>query len=365
MELPQLYSRDKSGKLRYWNIRVYEDATIIKKYGSVGGKEMQSSTHIDAGKNIGKSNETTPFEQACLMATSLWKKHTEMGFCENKDDVGVKILPMLANSWDDRNNHISEPFYVQPKLDGVRCIMGQYQGALIMLTRTGKVIQTMGHIMDDVGCTLNEGEFLDGELYSDQLTFEEISGLCRTTSKTHQHIQIKFHCFDFFKLDALSDPFEQRFKKLETLFKNLPHLHLHKVETTRVLSKKMINRWHDTFVSKGFEGIIIRDANGTYELNERSNHLLKMKKFETDEYRIVGVEDAKGNDAGTVVWVCETSDGKKFSVRPKGTREQRSYWLENQNIFTDGTKRLTVQYQNILESGIPRFPVGLTIRDYE
>ena len=98
---------------------------------------------------------------------------------------------------------------------------------------------------------------------------------------------------------------------------------------------------------------------------ERSNHLLKLKNFQTDEYRVVGAEEATGKDAGTVVWICETSDGKKFNVRPKGSHKQRTAWFEFRDVFTDGTKKLTVQYQNLQESGIPRFPVGLAIRDYE
>jgi DNA ligase-1 len=365
MDFPELFTRDKSGKLRYWSIHVSDQAVITKSHGVVGGKDISTDTVVDYGKNIGKSNETTPFEQACLIAKSLWKKQTEAGYSEDQDNVETKVLPMLANQWTDKHGHISEPFYVQPKLDGVRCLIGCTSSGTAMMTRTGKPITVFDHILDDIGNVLNQGEVIDGELYAEGLCFEEITGLCRTEKAVPAHLKIHFYCFDFFSLDNLAEPFEKRFRKLETLFKSFGQQHVHLVETTRVLSKKTVSRWHDTFVEKGYEGIMIRDANGTYGLNERSNHLLKLKNFQTDEYRVVGAEEATGKDAGTVVWICETSDGKKFNVRPKGSHKQRTTWFEFRDVFTDGTKKLTVQYQNLQESGIPRFPVGLAIRDYE
>jgi hypothetical protein len=222
-----------------------------------------------------------------------------------------------------------------------------------MMTRTGKPITVFDHILDDIGNVLNQGEVIDGELYAEGLCFEEITGLCRTEKVVAAHIKIHFYCFDFFSLDNLSEPFEKRFRKLETLFKSFGQQHVHLVETTRVLSKKTVSRWHDTFVEKGYEGIMIRDANGTYGLNERSNHLLKLKNFQTDEYRVVGAEEATGKDAGTVVWICETSDGKKFNVRPKGSHKQRTAWLEFRDV--------SCVVHSVLKVDIIPLPVNLVI----
>jgi DNA ligase-1 len=52
---------------------------------------------------------------------------------------------------------------------------------------------------------------------------------------------------------------------------------------------------------------------------------------------------------------------------PNGTIESRkklwAEWEANPNDFIG--KELTVQYQELTPKGIPRFPKGLAIRDYE
>ena len=86
-----------------------------------------------------------------------------------------------------------------------------------------------------------------------------------------------------------------------------------------------------------------------------------IKKFEELEFAIVDVREATGNDKGTAIIQCQADNGELFWVRPKGSREYRASLLESQII----DKLLTVRYQNLTEKGIPRFPVGIAIRDYE
>ena len=357
-----LYSRDKSGKLRYWNISIVEEPNgvfIRRKYGQIGGKETVTETEITSGKNIGRSNETTKLEQATLEAQSIYKKQLEAGFSPNQESLStqVTVLPMLANKWEDRAHSISEPFYVQPKLDGVRMIIGRHQGKVVTLSRTGKVFK-MPHIEEVVAPLLHEGEFLDGELFSDELTFQEITGVCGAKKNTSHNLpKIKFHVFDYFNINVLDIMFEERMKELFR-FDKVVSL----VPTFKVEKKKDVQTWHDKFASEGHEGIMIRDRKGVYALNQRSSHLLKYKAFQTEEYDIIGASEGKGPDTGTVIWECGCSKGS-FSVRPKGTRDQRIKWFQNRDKYIG--KKLTVQFQNLTDGGLPRFPVGLAIRDYE
>jgi len=89
---------------------------------------------------------------------------------------------------------------------------------------------------------------------------------------------------------------------------------------------------------------------------------LKYKDFTTEEYKIVDATEATGRDKGTVVWIC-TNGTQNFSVRPRGTQEQRTRMLREKDKYLG--KMLTVQYQNLTNMGVPRFPVGLVVRDYE
>lgn len=357
-----LYSLDKSGKERYWSVCVEQrdgSVFVTRRYGQVGGKETETSTEIKAGKNIGRSNETTPLQQAQSEAKSLRKKQLEAGFVEDRSSLSkLVLLPMLAHKWEDKAKHITEPFYVQPKLDGVRMIVGKHNGKFIALSRTGKPVK-MPHVEAELAPLLKEGEFLDGENFTADLTFEQITGMCRTQD-VHSGLEaIKFHIFDYFNLACLSMTFSARLLQLGR-FVGLKHSVL--VETKMLSSKKQVQSKHDEYASQGYEGIMIRNTYGEYEIANRSSHLLKYKAFQTEEYKIVGAEEGRGKDAGTVIWICTSSAGD-FHVRPKGTFEDRTKWFKNKKDYIG--KNLTVQFQNLTNGGIPRFPVGLAIRDYE
>jgi len=362
MSLPTLYSCDKSGKVRYWKISVEKRndvVHIVRRYGQIGGKETETSTEVTKGKNIGRSNETTPLQQANLESKSIWKKQTDAGFVESVDNVEqLNLLPMLANKWEDKAKYISEPFFVQPKLDGVRMLVGKHNGKFVMMSRTGKAVK-MPHVEAELSPLLREGEFVDGENYTNERSFEQITGMCRTQD-VHSDLEVvKFHIFDFFNISYPNEPFSSRLSNMQK-FSNLNHCVL--VQTEWLDSRKKVQSKHDEYAAKGYEGIMIRDARGLYKLAERSNTLLKFKAFQTEEYTIISAEEGKGRDAGTVIWIC-SSDSGNFSVRPKGTVKERTEWLINKHEYIG--KPLTVQFQNLTNGGIPRFPVGLVIRDYE
>ena len=367
-----LYSKSKTGKVRYWSIKVDEvgqKVFIVRNTGEDGGKDQEFRKEVTVGKNIGKKNETTKLQQAHMEAKSMWTKQLESGCVTDKSSVHtmMTILPMLANKWETMSHRIDEPFYVQPKLDGVRMMIGKFNGKFVMLSRTGKEVKHMEHISNEVKHILSEGVFLDGENYSPTKTFEEITGLCRTTltsSAASKDLEgIKFYVFDMFNMNTSGEPFGKRLDNMQTFFTRNNFNNLVMVDTKLVNCKKLVETVHDAYVDKGFEGIMIRDPKGKYLLAERSNHLLKFKKFQTEEYEIVGSNEGTGKDAETVVWVCKTKKGESFAVRPTGSLAERKRMFRDRNQLIG--KTLTVKFQNLTEYGLPRFPVGLGIRDYE
>jgi hypothetical protein len=135
------------------------------------------------------------------------------------------------------------------------------------------------------------------------------------------------------------------------------------VETYLVKKKSEVKAYHDTFVGQGHEGVMIRDAVSIYEIGKRSNYLLKYKEFQTEEYEVIGANTGHGRDADAVVWVCKTSSGQEFTVRPEGTIEERERCYRERDDYIG--KWLTVRFQNLTALGVPRFPVGVVFRDYE
>ena len=339
-----IYTTDKKGSQRQWKVEVHsrEDHFVVRRiFGQVDGKLQVTEKVVKQGKNIGRANETTPQEQAVSEAKSLYTKQTP-------DDT---ILPMLATTWTTKTK-LSKWVYFQPKLDGVRVMVGRRDGDIVVMTRTGKAVVGFQQLMDDPAIhTIKEGEWVDGEAYSTTLSFEEISGKFR---KQCACPELEFHVFDTFDVNNIHLTFEQRVDKIKKWKHHVP---------TILTDSCKLDELHDKYVKDGYEGIIIREPDAPYEIGYRSRNLLKFKKFDTNEFKIVGCEEGTAKDTGTGIFVCECENGT-FNVRPTGTLATRKEYWENRSSYMN--KLLTVKHQSVSSTdGIPRFPVGLTVRNYE
>jgi DNA ligase-1 len=119
---------------------------------------------------------------------------------------------------------------------------------------------------------------------------------------------------------------------------------------------------HARYVAEGYEGIMLRNATGVYR-GVRSKELQKYKEFQDDEYEVVDFRQGEGQEEGCVLWVCRTPSGIPFSVRPRGTREDRAVLYQKGADYVG--QMLTVRFQELTDDGVPRFPVGIAFRDYE
>jgi len=330
--MERLIHKDKMNRERYTDIRVDKlidgTADIVKVSGIVGNDKFTES----------RTNVKTGYEKALKRAQTMWNnEHTKCN----------QVLPMLANKWDDRKKYISEPFYVQPKLDGVRLLVSKDGG----ISRTGKIIPGT----EVLGKGLEPGQYVDGEAFDPNLNFEELTSTFKTDP-----LKLKFHVFDFFDLKKLGMTFEQRWEYVKDSIYN-PHYEY--VDTFSVKKHKDMEGYHKMFIQQGYEGTMIRDRFSVYEVGQRSNYLLKYKDFQTEEYEITGAKTGHGRDADAVVWVCKTENDNQFTVRPEGTIVQREEHYRNYKKYIG--KMLTVRFQNLTALGVPRFPVGVCIRDYE
>ena len=104
---------------------------------------------------------------------------------------------------------------------------------------------------------------------------------------------------------------------------------------------------------------------GIYKLGHRSYDLLKVKDFQDAEFEIIGGYENKGGQTGQCTLVCKTADGTEFGVKPEGTSEQRKWYWKNLDSIIG--KKLTVRFFSWTTSKypVPRFPIGVGIRDYE
>jgi ATP-dependent DNA ligase len=274
---------------------------------------------------------------------------------------------MLAHKVNENRIDFSEKVFIQPKLDGVRCIFTK-DGAY---SRTGKQFHNLRHIELRLKgfFKLNPDIQLDGELYNHALRndFEQIISLVRKQKPTDedrrnaQHL-IQYHVYDMI---AEGTSYEDR---LNWLMSNkvlwwgnvvVP------VETHRVNKyEEAANMHYDGFLKQGYEGSILR-LNGLYE-QKRSYNLQKFKDFSDDEATIVGYEAGKGKFTGLIgKFLMIDDNGIKFGC-PIGkgyNYDDRRFILNNIHEYIG--KRATFTYFERTKAGSYRHPLYKTIRDYE
>ncbi len=374
---PPLFGESSHGKRKVWKIRVEsrgDHGVIVTEHGYENGKMVSNERVIEKGKNLGKANATTALQQAISEAQSTWNKKRDAGYTTGMDvtepvpseecvaeSVGtrhISVLPMLAQDYNKRGKSIVFPCFAQRKLDGVRCVAS----ARGLFSRNGKGFPHLGFIQSEIAAL--GGEYLlDGELYSDTLTFQEIVGLVKKEKLRAEDLtklqQIYLCVYDLIDTERTN---EERLGILQNLL-HRPTAHLRILETEECRSKEDVKILHTRFVADGYEGLMLRNKTAKYRVGVRSTDLQKYKEFEDAEYPVMGFKEGEGLEKGCVIWICRTSKGQEFAVRPRGTHEERAA------LFSEGAKYvgkfLTVRFQELTTDGIPRFPVGISFRDYE
>lgn len=374
-EYPTLYKKTSTGAIQYWTIGVQRHlgddwADIFTRYGQVDGKEQVTTDTIDEGKNIGRSNETTPFEQAVAEATSKWEKQKKKGYVESikaaeKGDLDALIeggiLPMLAHKFTEQAHKIKYPAFVQPKLDGIRCIAILKNGTCTLWSRTRKPITGVPHIARAIEKAFKKDIVLDGELYNHDFKkeFEKIVSFVRQEDPADGHEVVEYHVYDL----VTDDSFIDRAKQLNEFAAKNFYGPLVKVVTEEVTSEEAILDHFNICKSLGYEGCMVRNSSSKY-VNKRSYDLQKVKEFDDGEFEIIGVTEGRGKLAGHAIFVCLAENGTEFEAKMKGDTAMLKRYFEEHKLWKG--KKLTVKYQGLTGANkVPRFPVGHAIRDYE
>jgi DNA ligase-1 len=308
-QFPTLYGTATNGKIKQWSIEVVETMGSIyirTLHGYEGGKLQQNEKTILKGKNIGRSNETTPLQQAISEAQSTWQKKRDEKYAPRSKDAATASnasivrattvttrnaptddtapSPMLAHDYNKRGRSILFPCYIQPKLDGARMVAIPGNG---LFSRNRKAYPHLEHIREEIDL-LSANIILDGELYSDTLTFQEIMGLVKNETLQPKQEQIKFHVCDMIN----DQNFQDRCITLRWHFKEYNFQHLVLVKTEYCESENKMKEKHAEYVADGYEGIMLRNMTGLYS-NARSVHLQKYKEFLDEECKIVGFKEGE------------------------------------------------------------------------
>ena len=288
----------------------------------------------------------------------------------------MRYKPMLAYPVSDKPIDYTDLVFVQPKLDGVRCLIqydnnptNEYHPKHLRVTaysRTGKVWKNIDHILFNLlpFFQLNPDVVLDGELYNHDFkdNFEQIISMVRKTKPTDEARaesaeNVQFHCYDI--VDT-TKTFKERNK---FILQNVPRNHcIHHVDTTQIHSQEVAKSHHDINLSLGYEGSIKR-TNDVYKCG-RSWNLRKFKDFHDTEATIVGFVEGKGKRKGTIgKFIAEDKNGVMFGMP---VMDKFKYLQDNFKAIQGWIgKTATFTYFEKTKAGSYRHPLFKTIRDYE
>lgn len=373
-----LYKKDLNENTRYLKIWT-TGGKLFQESGILGTDNPVVHSKECTGKNIGKSNETSPKEQAKLEMTSKIKEKLDEGYSESLQELGTKVvtLPMLAKSYNEHKDKVDwSTAYVQPKLDGMRCL-----GDLKLVSRQGKTIETVNHILQEV---LHIDLHLDGELYAHGKNFQENMRLIKKY-RPKETEEVKYHVYDI--VSELS--FEERYKLLSHQITLERPEHIQLVKTIKVISEDELKNMHQQFLAQGYEGSILRWGKEGYLINGRSANLLKYKDFQDISCEIIDITPAEQRPewgvptlqlnkkmwinkagTGTIIRISENKfeitngtivfDYPTFRAGTKLSHDERKELLINKKDYIGKTAE--IRFFEYSEDGIPRFPVMVGIR---
>ena len=283
----------------------------------------------------------------------------------------MRKKPMLAYPVSDKPIDYTKPVFMQPKLDGVRCII-QYervtplQTGPVAYSRTGKQWRNIDHILQSLEpfFEANPDVTLDGELYNHALKddFEKIISCVRKQKPTaidraESRRLVQFHCYDI--VDETM-PFDKRYK---FVFDNLRDAYGVRTVVTQAIAAESLSKVvHQQNLDAGYEGSILR-TNDTYQC-KRSHSLRKFKDFHDAEATLTSWVEGKGKRKGTIgKFMAIDADGNEFGMPVMDNFKKLQTMFKEMQGWVG--KEATFTYFERTKANSYRHPLFKAIRNYE
>ncbi|MDP1825974.1 MAG: DNA ligase [Archangium sp.] len=252
---------------------------------------------------------------------------------DDDDDEGPPVL--LAHKWE--NDVDLTGWWLSEKLDGVRA----YWDGTRFISRLGNEFFAPKWFTEPLPKSP-----LDGELFGGRKQFQRTVGIVKRQDASELWKELQYVVFD---APSHGGVFEERVAFIESTLTSLKvkWLVAHKHELcngTEHLRAELAR-----VEGLGGEGLMVRQPRSRYEAG-RSNTLLKVKSFHDTEARVLGHVPGAGRHKGRLgALLVELPDGTKFNV---GTGFSD---VERENPPAIGSI-ITFRYQELSNSGTPRFP---------
>jgi DNA ligase-1 len=359
MHHKKLYKQTATNAIQVW-WQEREGSSYRTHSGQDGGQIVSSNWTVARPKNVGRSNETTPEQQAELEIASNYTLKLKSGYQETLSGAreSDRFSPMLAKVYEDYAKDVANALasgtrqvYVQPKLDGVRCI-ANIRG---LWSRLGNPIVSVPHIHKALLPLFEQDPslVLDGELYNHDFSanFPALVSKVKKQKPTAQDLEDS-RIIEYWVYDAPGEGDT----KARVMGRRAAAVGVSGVVMVPTLAPKdlqELDEIHECWISDGFEGTMIR-LEGPYE-QKRSKLLLKRKECMDSEFPVIGIYEGEGNRSGMAGYaVLSLPDGRTFRANITGSWEYLRDLLADVPSYLG--KEATVEYFHLTPDGIPRFP---------
>eukprot|EP01008_Symbiontida_sp_HLA12_P000203 NODE_11_length_2584_cov_2.919951_g10_i0.p1 GENE.NODE_11_length_2584_cov_2.919951_g10_i0~~NODE_11_length_2584_cov_2.919951_g10_i0.p1 ORF type:complete len:390 (+),score=76.11 NODE_11_length_2584_cov_2.919951_g10_i0:245-1414(+) len=368
--------KSHANSVGYWTIHAEwpeggdEAYLVISHAKTLDGKATGSRVPVK-GKNIGRANETTPYEQAELEMASRIRKQVDKGYTAEMPEAGAQATnalglakPMLATVWSKvKPESIDwDNCFGQYKLDGHRAM---YEDE-VLYSRQGKEIK-LPHIKEPLAALKEYWGYtlpLDGELYCHGIPLQQIGSLVKRPRE--ESTQLVYHVYDC----VVDAPYERRLNYLQEYLSpvGIDGSSIRLLNTVRISSVAEAQQLQAEAIADGYEGAILRHGTYGYEDDKRSRNLLKLKDYQDAEFKIIGVTkatprylEAEDRWLEVAVWQLITEDGGEFEATAPGSMfEKDRWWREGPNVIG---KKATIKFFGWSDIGIPLQPIALRLRE--
>jgi DNA ligase-1 len=378
-DIRKIYKRDTKGKLRIWFME--QDGSKHRTWaGLVDGAITPTDWTQCEATNVGRANERNPEQQAAFEIEANYKKKLSGEYHETIEDTDQGahfFLPMLAEIYSK-----FQPGYVQPKLDGGRCI-ARHEG---MKSRKGKPLPGAAHLYEILvpHFRANPSLLIDGELYNHEYKddFNRLMGLIKRGKATPEQLEecvtkVEYHVYD---LPSHPGTFSQRHAALAELVERINHPQIILVDTAYINEEQQYDKVHGICLGAGYEGSIFR-LDAPYE-NKRTYSLLKRKEKQDAEFDLVCVERGLGNWSNAAKTAFFKVPGAPINVgdyfveadnklqiysngivpSPDAVRASgagiKGSMARGVELLNEQHDLVTVEFFEYTPDGVPRFPIA-------
>ncbi len=297
------------------------------------GIEKRTCKHLRAYR--GDEAETARVGAAQLSGRPPKPKRVTAPGEESADDDEEGPPLLLAHKWE--NDVELAGWWMSEKLDGVRA----YWDGTQFISRLGNKFFAPKWFVEKFPTTP-----LDGELWGGRKLFQRTVGIVKRQDESELWKELKYMVFD---APSHQGVFEERVAFIEETLKSLNVAWLMAHAQERCTNTQHLREELARVEALGGEGLMMRQPKSRYEAG-RSNTLLKVKSFHDTEARVLAHVPGLGRHKGRLgALLVALENGIQFNVGTGFSDAERESPPAIGSI-------ITFRYQELSNSGTPRFP---------